>query len=192
MIPRKAITTPAAASSGATHKNGTREMASITTPRSMSESPRVQFSQRAHHLFGPIERTQSPKDQRAAEDEPGQFVALHKNPARERQPNHQHAQEQKDHFDHEPQSALGCQHRHTARLGDALDAHFLQHHGRLWTVIRIARQIGNFIRYVLSFDHFAKMECLLSSHGVAATVRKNWLPFVPGPALAMESLPALE
>src|SRR5262249_23069082 len=37
-----------------------------------------------------------------------------------------------------------------------------------------------------------KIECLLSSHGVAATVRKNWLPFVPGPALAIESLPAFE
>jgi hypothetical protein len=37
-----------------------------------------------------------------------------------------------------------------------------------------------------------KMVCRLSSHGVAATVRKNWLPFVPGPELAMESLPAFE
>src|SRR5271156_452499 len=36
-----------------------------------------------------------------------------------------------------------------------------------------------------------KIECLLSSQGVAATVRKNWLPLVPGPALAIESLPAL-
>src|ERR1700722_514150 len=37
-----------------------------------------------------------------------------------------------------------------------------------------------------------KIECLLSSHGVAATVRKNWLPFVPGPEFAIESFPALE
>src|ERR1700722_8792557 len=37
-----------------------------------------------------------------------------------------------------------------------------------------------------------KIECLLSSHGVAATVRKNWLPFVPGPEFAIDSLPAFE
>ena len=32
----------------------------------------------------------------------------------------------------------------------------------------------------------------LSRCGVGATVMKNWLPFVFGPALAMESLPDLE
>jgi hypothetical protein len=36
-----------------------------------------------------------------------------------------------------------------------------------------------------------KMVCLLSSQGVGATVMKNWLPFVPGPALAIESFPGL-
>src|SRR5690242_16232123 len=33
--------------------------------------------------------------------------------------------------------------------------------------------------------------CLLSSHGVAATVMKNWLPLVFGPALAIDRIPAL-
>ena len=36
-----------------------------------------------------------------------------------------------------------------------------------------------------------KMLCLLSSHGVAASVMKNWLPLVFGPALAIESRPGL-
>ena len=33
--------------------------------------------------------------------------------------------------------------------------------------------------------------CLLSSHGVAASVTKNWLPLVFGPALAIDRMPAL-
>lgn len=37
-----------------------------------------------------------------------------------------------------------------------------------------------------------KIVCLLSSHGVAATVIKNWLPLVPGPELAIDNFPALE
>jgi len=50
-----------------------------------------------------------------------------------------------------------------------------------------------FVGHVLAFHHFRrKLVCLLSSHGVGATVTKNWLPLVLGPELAMESLPALE
>src|SRR5947199_9403593 len=37
-----------------------------------------------------------------------------------------------------------------------------------------------------------KTVCRLSSQGVAATVMKNWLPLVFGPALAIERLPAFE
>jgi len=33
-------------------------------------------------------------------------------------------------------------------------------------------------------------ECLPSNHGVGASVMKNWLPFVLGPELAMERMPA--
>ena len=36
-----------------------------------------------------------------------------------------------------------------------------------------------------------KMVCLPSSQGVGTKVRKNWLPSVPGPALAIESRPPL-
>jgi hypothetical protein len=31
--------------------------------------------------------------------------------------------------------------------------------------------------------------CLPSSHGVSTVQMKNWLPFVPGPALAMDKMP---
>ena len=31
--------------------------------------------------------------------------------------------------------------------------------------------------------------CLPSSQGVATNVRKNWLPSVPGPALAIDNMP---
>ena len=34
-----------------------------------------------------------------------------------------------------------------------------------------------------------KMACLLSSHGVGASVMKNWLPLVFGPALAIARAP---
>jgi len=34
--------------------------------------------------------------------------------------------------------------------------------------------------------------CLLSSHGVAASVTKNWLPLVFGPELAIERMPGFE
>ena len=37
-----------------------------------------------------------------------------------------------------------------------------------------------------------KMVWRLSSHGVAATVMKNWLPLVLGPELAIDNLPAFE
>ena len=33
--------------------------------------------------------------------------------------------------------------------------------------------------------------CLLSSQGVGTVVMKNWLPFVLGPLLAMETMPRL-
>jgi len=33
-----------------------------------------------------------------------------------------------------------------------------------------------------------KTVCLLSSHGVGTVVMKNWEPFVPGPALAIETV----
>ena len=35
-----------------------------------------------------------------------------------------------------------------------------------------------------------KTVCLPSSHGTGASVMKNWLPFVLGPALAIERMPA--
>ena len=34
-----------------------------------------------------------------------------------------------------------------------------------------------------------KTTCLPSSHGVSAVVMKNWLPFVFGPAFAIDSVP---
>jgi hypothetical protein len=37
------------------------------------------------------------------------------------------------------------------------------------------------------FDHVPT--CLPSSHGVSTVQMKNWLPFVPGPALAMDRMP---
>src|ERR1700730_15299981 len=38
----------------------------------------------------------------------------------------------------------------------AFDAHFLQRHRRAWTVARIARQFGNFVRHVLPLHHFTE------------------------------------
>src|SRR5450755_2081313 len=50
--PRSTKITPAKTNSGRTHANGTREIASITTPRSVSDAPRVHCSQRDHHFSG--------------------------------------------------------------------------------------------------------------------------------------------
>ena len=35
-----------------------------------------------------------------------------------------------------------------------------------------------------------KMVCFPSSHGVGASVMKNWLPFVFGPLFAIDKMPA--
>merc|ERR1719263_1362172 len=43
---------------------------------------------------------------------------------------------------------------------------------------------------VHALDDLTKTTCLPSSQGVLAVQRKNWDPFVPGPALAMLSTPA--
>src|SRR5947207_527173 len=51
-IPRSTRTAPPATSIGPTQAKGTRVIASIRIPRSTRESPRVQFSHRAHHWPG--------------------------------------------------------------------------------------------------------------------------------------------
>src|SRR5271170_4573872 len=50
--PRAASKTPTTASNGATHSKGTREIATITDPRSTSEVDRVQFSPRETNFAG--------------------------------------------------------------------------------------------------------------------------------------------
>src|SRR5690349_4810507 len=52
IAPRSTSRPPPAASIGPTHRNGAREIASMRTPRSPSDNPRVQFCQRRHHWPG--------------------------------------------------------------------------------------------------------------------------------------------
>src|SRR5882762_2310479 len=51
-MPRSTSRPPPAANIGPTQANGTRDITSIRTPKSDSESPRVQFCQRNHHWPG--------------------------------------------------------------------------------------------------------------------------------------------
>ena len=88
--------------------------------------------------------------------------------------------------------------------GSRLRAGSLEHQSRLiltdWIVIGLSGRSPGLLVAVAPIFSMTSMPsatspntvCLLSSHGVAASVMKNWLPFVFGPALAIDSMPAFE
>ena len=63
---------------------------------------------------------------------------------------------------------------------------FLKHQNFFHHII-----LFNFIDNFQTFSDFSKTVCLPSRCGVGPCVMKNWLPLVPGPALAIERIPAL-
>src|SRR5467141_868329 len=205
MRPRSISNPPANASSSPTHGNGTREIASITTPSRVKEHPRVHCSMGDDHCPG-LYRTRTPHTISAAlsSSQPG-FRRSNKicslRPSQTTSP---------------PSSTkiISMVIRSTC-CGVSillLDLYVsptcatYESSGyctrSIFTLFKVIGVRGRSLESrgaleILSATSWPsttspKMVCLLSSQGVAATVIKNWLPFVPGPELAMESFPALE
>jgi hypothetical protein len=94
--------TPANASSGPTHEKGAREIASITTPSSVSDSPRVHRSVLDHHRTG-LYRARNPHKIIATlnSSQPG---------FRRTEPDDQSSEQHKKYFDDYSQQLLRCEH----------------------------------------------------------------------------------
>src|SRR6266853_1938103 len=200
--PRKMSTRPANASRRPTHKKGTREIASITKPRNISESPRVHCSVRDHHCTG-LNSARNPHKITAtlSSNQPGFRRSNRICPVR---PSHTTS----------PPSTtkiISMVIRSTCcgvsilccdlcrSLANGKEPYCTRSIRTLFKVtgVRGRSLASRGVLEILSATSWPsttspKMVCLLSSQGVAATVRKNWLPLVPGPLLAMESFPALE
>ena len=106
------------------------------------------------------------------------------------EPNDETAEQDKNDFNDHTNHAFGRQ--HNDGLGDALDTNLLERHRSFRAILGVAREFRDFVRDVLALDHFAENGVAIASHGVGATVMKNWLPLVLGPELAMDSLPVVE
>lgn len=59
--------------------------------------------------------------------------------------------------------------------------------GRSWALVSTMASLPS---TAMPWDTLPKMLCFPSSHCAGASVRKNWLPLVSGPALAMAKMPA--
>src|SRR6266478_5927243 len=175
--PRKISTRPANASRRPTHKNGTREIASITKPSKSSESPRVHCSVRDHHCTG-LNSARNPHKITAtlSSNQPGFRRSNRMCPVRP------------SHTTSPPSSTkiismvirsnccgvsiLCCDLCHSLRrflsqscLLHSLDAHFVQSNRSSRAVAGVAGNFGNLIGYVLAFDDLAENRVLIIKPG---------------------------
>src|SRR5207302_7393731 len=108
------------------------------------------------------------------------------------QPCRQCSQENKNYFDQNSQEALGRKHHRTGIYETRSMRTFCMVTGVRGRSLESRGSLEILSATSWPSTTSPKIVCLLSSQGVAATVMKNWLPFVPGPELAIESFPALE
>src|ERR1700738_3352724 len=204
-MPRSASKTPADASNGPTHSKGTREIASITKPSKVNESPRVHCSFRDHHCPG-LYRARTPHKISATlnSSQPGFRLSNKMCPLRP------------SHATSPPSSTkIISMVIRSACCGVSILLRYLCVPLAECSVLKLCyctRSMRTFCNVtgvrgrslasrgdleILSATSWPsttspKMVCLLSSQRVAATAMKNWLPFVPGPELAIDSFPGLE
>lgn len=75
----------------------------------------------------------------------------------------------------------------TCQLGKVTRSIFISSTGRSWLLVST---MPIRLRTPMPWQTLPNILCLPSSHCVGARVKKNWLPFVSGPALAMARIPA--
>src|SRR5712664_4932083 len=205
MRPRSISNPPANASSSPTHGNGTREIASITTPSRVKEHPRVHCFLRDHHCPGLYSaRTPHTISAPLSSSQPG---FRRSNKICSLRPSHTTSPPSSTKIISMVIRSTCCGVSILLRdlcvpLAESSVLILCYCTRSMRTFFKVTGVRGRSLASRGSFEIFSatswptttspKIVCLLSSHGVAATVTKNWLPFVPGPELAMESLPALE
>src|SRR6266480_4717633 len=145
-------------------------------------------------LAGFVECAQAPQDEHDAEDQPHSAVPVHQNTSTQSQPCDQRAEQDENQFDRGAQHPLWREH--------SLAFAFAQAMRSIRSLLRVTGVRGLSLESRGTFEILLatscpsttspKIVCRLSSQGVAATVMKNWLPFVFGPALAIERNPAFE
>src|ERR1700737_3057628 len=137
-----------------------------------------------------VQSAQAPKDQSSAQYQPSWLTTFKKDLSAKAKPNCKSAEQYENQFNGDAQQLLRREHFRRESYWTRSMRTFMV------TGVRGRSLASRATLEILSATSCPsttspKMLWRLSRWGGAATVMKNWLPFVPGPALAIESFPAL-